>query len=175
MSTRAKTAQTAAFEDATAQAKATVETLVKAGQDAAAKGYEQVVVAAKEQVEKANAQLLKGYEEYAAFGKQNVDAFVQSGSIVAKGMEEMSKAVFAFTQASLEAGVATGKAMLAVKTLRELVDLQAGFAKSSLDGFVAEGTKLSEMGVKVANQALEPINARVHAAVEKLAKPAAAA
>jgi phasin family protein len=174
MTTRAKTAQAKTIEDATAQAKETVENLMKVGQDAVTKNYEQVMVVTKDQIEKTSQKLFKGYEELAVFGKQNVDAVLQSQTIVAKGVEEMSKALLAFSQASLEVGVAAGKAMLGVKTVRELVDLQTNFAKSSFDTMVAEGTKLSEMGVKVANEALEPINARVNAAVEKLSRPIAA-
>lgn len=174
MNARIKTAQAKTIEDATVQAKETVENLFKAGQDAAAKNYEQLFTVSKDQIEKTSQQLFKGYEELASFGKQNIDAVLQSQTIVAKGVEEMSKALFAFGQASLEVGVATGKAMLAVKNVRELVDLQTNFAKTSFDSLLAEGTKLSEIGVKVANEALEPINARVNATVEKLSKPIAA-
>ncbi|WP_207478201.1 phasin family protein [Arenibaculum pallidiluteum] len=174
MTTRTKTVPTKSVEDAATEAKQTVENLVKVGQDAATRNYEQVMSVARDQIEKTSQKFFRSYEELASFGKQNVDAVIQSQAIVAKGVEEMSRALIAFGQASLEVGVATGKAMIGVKTVRELVDLQTGFAKSSFDSLVAEGTKLSEIGVKVANEALEPINARVNAAVEKLSKPIAA-
>ena len=46
--------------------------------------------------------------------------------------------------------------------------------EESFDRLMNEGSKLSEIGVKVANEALEPIQARVNVAVEKIFKPAAA-
>jgi phasin family protein len=64
--------------------------------------------------------------------------------------------------------------MVGVKTLREAVDLQADFAKGNFDKFVAESTKMSETVVKVANDAMEPITARVNVSVEKIFKPLAA-
>jgi phasin family protein len=59
------------------------------------------------------------------------------------------------------------------KDLREVVDVQSDFARESFDRLMNEGSKLSEIGVKVANEALEPIQARVNVAVEKIFKPAA--
>lgn len=152
-------AATKAMEDAVSQAKQNLEGLVKAQQ---------------EQVEKASAQILKSYDEIATLAKDNVDALVQSGTIVAKGAEEAGKQVAAFGQASVEKNVATGKALFAVKTLNELVELQNAYVKQSMDALLAEGVKLQELSVKIANEALAPINAQVNATVEKLSKPIAA-
>lgn len=135
---------------------------------------EGVLKAQKDQFEKASAQLLKSYEEVSALTKENVDAVVTSGTIVAKGAEEAGKQVAAFTQSSAETAVANGKALLAVKTVNELVDLQNVFFKKSLETFIAETTKIQELSVKIANEALAPISARVNAAVEKFSKPVAA-
>jgi phasin family protein len=74
----------------------------------------------------------------------------------------------------METSAQAAKALMGAKTLREAVDLQTDLAKSNFDKFIAESTKLSEMSVKVANEAFEPINARVNVAVEKLLKPIAA-
>ncbi len=148
-----------AIEDVVSTAKQNVEGLVKAQQ---------------EQIEKASAQILKSYDELTALTKGNVDAVVKSGTIVAKGAEEAGKQVAAFTQSSLEKNVAAGKALFAVKTIQELVELQSAFTKSSLEAFVAESSKLQELTVKIANEALAPLSDRVNLAVEKLSKPLAA-
>ena len=93
---------------------------------------------------------------------------------MAKGFETLGKTWMSFTQETMESGAQVAKALLGAKTLREAVDLQTDFAKTSFDKFVGESTKLSEMSVKVANEAFEPINARLNVAVEKLMKPVAA-
>ncbi|WP_448207680.1 phasin family protein [Azospirillum sp. sgz302134] len=147
------------IEDAIAAAKQNVEGLTKAQQ---------------EQFEKASAQIMKTFDELSKLTKGNVDAVVKSGTIVAKGAEEAGKQVAAYTQSSLEKSVANGKSLLAVKTIQELIELQTSFAKASFEAFVAESAKLQELSVKIANEALSPINERVNLTVETLSKPAAA-
>lgn len=151
------------MEDAVAQAKTQIEGLVKAQQ---------------EQFEKASAQVLKSYDEMTALAKENVDAVVQSGTIVAKGAEQAGKQVAAFTQSSFEKSVASSKALFAVKSLNELIELQSAYAKQTLDTIVAESTKLQELSLKITTDAIAPINARVNATVNAtvsaLSKPLAA-
>lgn len=172
MTTKTKSPTTAV--DAATQAKETMDTMIKAIQEAVQKNYEQTLVATKEQFEKASQQLFRGYDDLAAFSKENIDAAVQASTILAKGMEDLSKAMMAYAQSSVEQSVETGKVLLGVKTLRELVDLQSSYAKSSFDRLVSEGTKLSELSVKITNDAFAPLNARINAVVEKFAKPVAA-
>jgi phasin family protein len=139
------------------------------------KGFDQFLAPAKEQVEKAQAQSAKVLEDVAKFQKDNLEAVVSASNVYAKGFETFGKAWYALTQETVEASAAVAKALLGAKTLKEAVDLQTDFAKTTFDKFVAESTKLSEISIKVANEALEPINARVNVAVEKLLKPANAA
>ncbi len=141
---------------------------------AGGKSYEDAVALTQEQVQKANAALLKGYEDAQGFGKGNVDAFVQASTVFAKGAEQISKQMMALTQNSMQSSVVTAKAFLGCKTLRDVIDLHADYTRSSFDTLVAEGTKLSELSLKVANESAAPIQARVTLAVEKFAKPIAA-
>lgn len=138
------------------------------------KGYDQVLGATREQIEKASASAFKAYEELSKFQKDNYDAYLAASTIFAKGAENVGKAWMSLTQEALENAAQTAKALLGAKTLREAVDLQSDFAKSNFDKLVAEGTKLSELSVKVANEAFAPLNARVNVAVEKMLKPVAA-
>ena len=152
-----------------------VDTFVKVGQEAAQKGYEQAVTMTKEQVEKARSVVAKGVDEMSTIGKGNVDAVVQAGTIYAKGVEVIGKEVMSYAQARMESNMAAMKAMMGARTLKELVDLQTEFARSAFDQMVTESTKLSEIGVKVTNEAFAPLNARVNLVVEKMTKSAAAA
>ena len=161
------------FETAVSAGKDTVETFVKAGVDATQKGIEQAVQLAKENVEKASTAFFRGYDEFSVMSKGNVEAVVKAGSIYARGLEDLSKTVMLMTQSQIEASVAATKAVLGCTSLRQMVDLQTDLARTNFDKFVADGTKLSEISLKVANEALEPIQARVNVAVEKLTKPAA--
>jgi phasin family protein len=163
-----KTSETARFPG-----KDTVDSLMKAGVDATQMGIEQAVQLARDNVEKASTAFFKGYDEFSVMSKGNVEAVVKASSIYARGLEDLSKTVMAMTQSQLEASVAAAKAVLGCTSLRQMVDLQTDLARSNFDKFVADGSKLSEISLKVANEALEPIQARVNVAVEKFTKPAA--
>ena len=145
-----------------------------AGVEAAQKNYDRLFGATKEQVEKASATAFKTYEDLSKFSKENLDAYVAAGTTVAKGFETIGRAWVNFAQETFEAGAQVAKALLSAKTLREAVDVQTDFAKTTFDKLVAEGTKVSEISVKVTNEAAEPINARVNATIEKFLKPMAA-
>ena len=164
----------APVEAAAAASQETFDTVLKAGTQAATKGYEQAIAIAQEQVEKASETLFKRYDEAASFGKANVDACVTCSTVFAKGVESMSKELMGLAQSTVEANVATTKALFGAKTLRELIDLQTEFSRSRFDSLVAESAKLTELSMALANETIEPIQARMNATVEKLMKPIAA-
>lgn len=162
-----------AFAEADA-IKQTVENAVKTGTEAARASYEQAMQLTKDQAEKASQAFFKGYGDLAVTGKENIEALVQSSTVMVKGAETLGKEWMGFAQAAAEQNVAAIQSLVAVRTLKELVELQNSWAKSLFDNAVAESTKLSEMSVKTANDAFEPIKARVNVTVEKLFKSAAA-
>lgn len=112
-------------------------------------------------------------EKATAMGKENVEAVVQSTTIVAKGCEEMSKNLWGWMQSLTEQSMATSKQALAVKTMRELVELQTAYMRNLVDQSMSETTKMSEIGARIANQAMEPINRRVQDFVESVTTKAA--
>lgn len=156
----------AGYEDVVATSKDTVEAAVKASTEAATKAF----AMSKDRVE----QVVKSYDELATFNKGTVEAFVTAGNVAVKGFEQINAEVMAFSKASIEDGIAAAKAVMSAKTLNEFVELQSRFAKTSLDSFLQQSTKLGELSAKVAQESFEPINARVQVAVEKFVKPLAA-
>ncbi|MCR9071431.1 MAG: phasin family protein [Alphaproteobacteria bacterium] len=158
---------------AVAAGKETIESMTKLTQETGQKNFEQVVSVAKENMEKAQAAAFKGYDQFATYQQANYEAFTKSFGIFAKGFEDVTKAWFSYTQTSVDSSVDFSKKVMGAKSVNEVVDLQNDFAKSSFDSFVAESTKLSEMTVKTANEAIEPIKARVDETVETISKVAA--
>ncbi len=147
-----------------------IEEAVAAGKQT----VEQAVAATKEQVEKASTAALKSYDEFAALNKDTVDAYVKAGNVFAKGFEDLGKTVFAFAQSQAETNVNAAKALMSAKTINDVVEIQSDLARAQFDAFVAEGTKVSEMSLKVANETVEPIQAQFNVVVEKMMKPVAA-
>lgn len=144
------------------------------GAEAAYKNYERLFAATREQAEKASASAFKTCEDLSKFSKENLDACVAAGTTVAKGFGLISSAWMNLTQETFEAYVQVAQGLLSARTLREAVDVQTDFANTTFGKLVAEGTKVSEISVKLANEAALPINARVNATIEQLLKPLAA-
>jgi phasin family protein len=141
---------------------------LKDGMANAAAGITETQAKMKEGVEKA----MKTAEELMAFSRGNVEAMVKSGQIWAAGMQDISKQVAATAQASFDESLSTFKALTSVKSLKDAFDLQSSFARAALEKTLAESGKLTDASVKLTEQALAPITARVTAAMEKFAKTA---
>lgn len=141
--------------------------------EASTQGYEQVIEMTKEHVEKTNTAVLKGYEDFAAFNKESMDVFVKAGEIWTKGYEELGKACFEFAQGSAQESVEAAKSVMSAKTITDVVDAHSAFAKSSFDKTVAESTRLSEMTMKIANEATAPMQAQFSTVAQKFVKSAA--
>jgi phasin family protein len=139
---------------------------VKEGMEKAAKGLETSQMKMKESVEKA----MKTAEEMVSFSQGNLEAFVKSSQIYATGFQDLSKHIAASSKASLEESVAFTKSLMGVKSVKEAVDLQTGFAKSSIEKAVAETNKITDATVKLTEQAVAPLTARIALAVETFGK-----
>lgn len=153
------------------------EQLVKSGSSVAAKNYESMIQMTKEQIDasvKAATGAFKTYDGAAFFGKDHVEALVAYNSAVANGFEAMLKGLAAFGQKSFEGSIAATKDMLACRTMKDFTDWQTEVARTNFDRFVAEATKLSELGVKAAQEATQPLSERFHQTVEKFWKQQAA-
>ena len=78
----------------------------------------------------------------------------------------------ATAQASFEENMNLFKTLGTVKSLKEAIDLQSGLARSALEKAVAESGKLTDASMKLTEQTLAPLTARVNLAVEKFGKAA---
>lgn len=159
-----------AVEKATEAVEQAAEEAVKA----AVSTGEQLVAASREQVGKASAAFEQGYGDFAAIQKQALDAFIQTGTILAKGAEDLGKAYLSLVQEAAATNTEAVQAMFTARTLQEVVDLQSEYARKAIDRSVVEGGKLSEMTLKIASDAVGPIQAQFSSAVEKALKPLAA-
>lgn len=134
---------------------------------------EPVVASLTEAGAKAQAATLKSYEDVSAVARDALDAVVASSEVLSKGLQDLGNTVYGLTQQSFDEGVAVAKQIMAAKTVREAVDLQAALAKSQFDRLLAEAPRLGEQSLKLVEDAVAPLSASVTAAVDKLVKAAA--
>jgi phasin family protein len=104
--------------------------------------------------------MTKAYERFTGFGKENVEAYMQSATAFAKAFERINGEVFSFSKQQVEDGVAAFKAVTGSKSLHEAWEVQSDFAKSALDAYVAHATKVNDLVMDAAKQAGEPLTAR---------------
>jgi len=116
--------------------------------------------------------MMKSTEDFVAFGQANLEAFVKSGQIWSAGVQELTKQIATTAKASFDDSISTFKAMSTAKSVKEAMDLQSSFAKAALEKAMAESNKLTDASIKLTEQTLAPITARVTVAVETFGKSA---
>jgi phasin family protein len=116
--------------------------------------------------------MIKNTEDFVAFGQANVEAFVKSGQIWAAGLQELMKQFATATKVSFDESASAFKAISSAKSVTEAMDLQSKFASSVVAKTLAESNKLIDASIKLTEQTLAPISARVTGAVETFGKAA---
>jgi phasin family protein len=114
--------------------------------------------------------MMKSTEEFVAFGQANLEAFMKSGQIWSAGVQDLTKKMATCAKASFEESVSTFKAISTAKSVKEAMDLQSTFAKAALEKAMAESNKLTDASIKLTEETLAPITARMTVAVETFGK-----
>jgi phasin family protein len=107
-------------------------------------------------------------KEMLSLHQANVEALFQANTVLAKGLGEIGKHIATLIQVECERAAAASSAALAAKSVPDAITVNTDYAKVALEQLVANTTTLRELGVKVAQDAVAPIRARV----EAVAKPA---
>lgn len=121
-----------------------------------------------------NKQYEKIAQDAAAAGQEQVEALVQCGSILAKGMEDIFKACISLGQGAAEKNQKAAQALLSCKTVDEFAQAQSKYAQANFDEIMAGATKLSEMSVKVCTDSFEPLNDQISKTIRKASEAVAA-
>lgn len=146
-------------------------------------GYNDMMQFGKEQMDKffnfegmdafKNMDAFKSYEDIMAFSKENVDAFVKSSSIAAKGVQDVTTLVSEIAKANLEGNVEASKKIFECKSPQEVAALQQELVKTGYDKFVADASRIQEASTKIAEEATKPLKERFEAGVEKASEKVA--
>jgi len=108
----------------------------------------------------------------AGFGQGSLEAIIKSQQIWTAGLQEIAKTIAESTQARMTQSIAAFKALAGVKSLPEAMELQSLYARGLLDSMMAESGKLSAASMKLAEESMAPITARMSLAAETF-KPTA--
>ena len=142
--------------------------MAAAKKDAATQTFETVTSASNEAVKEGFEKSLNAINEFSAFQKDSVDAVIASATTATKSLEELNASTMAFAKKSMEDGVAAAKSMAGAKSVQELIELHADYTKSTLDAYLAEVNKSSDLVSTMVKDTFKPINDRMAAAVEAM-------
>lgn len=112
-------------------------------------------------------------EELTELGRGNVEAFVASTKVAAKGVETIGQEVAEYSRKSFEEASAALKAFAEVKSPTDFFRLQSEFARTHFDSLVSETSRFSETVIKLAGDVAQPLASRYTVAAEKVKTAAA--
>lgn len=121
-------------------------------------------VAFKDGVEKTLAAL----NEANAASKKNLEALVASVTAAAKGAEAVGAQAMAISKKTFDDQVAAAKSLAGAKSVQEVVELQTTYAKSFLENYINEMSKLTDTVSSSVKESMRPLNERVTDVVERL-------
>ncbi|HMK78697.1 MAG TPA: phasin family protein [Xanthobacteraceae bacterium] len=100
--------------------------------------------------------MLKNFEDFQKFGKDNVDTCMKQFGTVSKGWQAIATEFADYSKKSFEEGSAALEKLLGAKTLEKAIEIQSDYVKAAYEGFVAEATKLGELYTDLAKESYKP-------------------
>jgi len=96
-------------------------------------------------------------KDLAGFGCEAFAALVQSQTAVARGLEALGAELTGLALSTIDTATRAATDLLAVRTLSDAIEVNAGFGRNSFVALVGGSAKLSELGAKLAAEASQPI------------------
>ena len=152
--------------------KDTIMTKTKATTEDYTAKIKDVVATAQDRAKAAFEKTSAYASEYGEFTKGNLEAVVESGKILAAGLQDMGKTYVSEGKSAVETITADVKEIAGVKSPTDFIKLQGEMLRRNFDAAVASGSKHSEAMVKLAGDAFAPISTRVSLAVAKVKQAA---
>ena len=112
--------------------------------------------------------LRQGYGEIAGLVAGNAEAMVAANRALLDGAETVAGLAFAFTRERLEKGLALQRGLAGCNSPQQAAELQAEFARETLQSMTDNGRQISESMLKAAGACWQPLQARTVAVVDKV-------
>jgi phasin family protein len=96
------------------------------------------------------------FEDFQNFSKQQVEVATAFASTLSKGLQEIASESAEYSKHAMSASAEAVERLLGAKTVESALRIQSDYAKSAYEGFVAKSTKINEIMVKVASDAMKP-------------------
>jgi phasin family protein len=108
--------------------------------------------------------MLKNFDDFQKYGKDNVDATMKAWGQLTKGVQAIAAETADYSRKSFEEGSATLEKLLGAKSLEKAIEIQTAYAKSVYEGFLAQSTKMGELYSDLAKESCKPLESFVSTA-----------
>jgi len=103
--------------------------------------------------------MVKNFEDLQQVGKENVEIALKSFGALSKGAQAIAIEVADYQKKAFEDGTAALEKLFGAKSLDKAIEVQAEYAKTAYEGFVAKASKIGELYVDVAKESYKPFEA----------------
>lgn len=98
----------------------------------------------------------RAYRDLAADG--DMDAILQTGARLARGMQDVGWEVMQFSQTSLRMQLRAANDLMSCRSIEDMVQVQQDLVREGMDTLLQEGARLLEISSNVATDALGPLS-----------------
>jgi hypothetical protein len=105
--------------------------------------------------------MLKNFDEFQKYGKDNMDASMKAWGQLSKGVQAIAAETVDYSKKSFEEGSAALEKLFGAKSLEKAIEIQNAYAKSAYEGFVAQATKMGELYADLAKESCKPFESFV--------------
>ncbi|WP_158808384.1 phasin family protein [Beijerinckia sp. L45] len=97
------------------------------------------------------------FEDIQKASKEQLEQAAAAAASLTRGFQAIATETTDYSKRSLEHTSSYIEKLMGVKSLETAIQIQSEFAKSQLEGFVAQATKMSELYKDLAKEAFKPV------------------
>lgn len=105
--------------------------------------------------------MINNFEDMQKLNKDGMDATMKSFGALSKVSQAIAAELADYSKKSFEDGTKLMEKLFGAKSLDKAMEIQADYAKTAYEGFVAEATKIGELYVDLAKESYKPFESYV--------------
>lgn len=99
-------------------------------------------------------------KEVAQESSENWEAVLQSGSVLADGLQDISREWMSFARITIEVNIEGWNALLRSRNVQEFVSAQNSLVRRNVEALLNESARMGELSIDVVNTAVQRIGER---------------
>jgi hypothetical protein len=110
---------------------------------------------------------MKNLDDMQAVSREGMEAATLSMAAASQGAQTIATEFADYARRSVEQSAAAFEQMTGVRSMERAMEVQANFAKSAYESFVAQAAKFNEIYTDIAKQSFKPVEDYVNKAKPK--------